>query len=799
MSSVTDSTSRPTDLPTSFPRQQLSRSKKTEDWGRQNVDFIINLASANSSRYNSYSKKKINYDLYNNIIDEKDFTYVTNPYGLNEKFPARLQNYSIITSRLKLLEGEEIKRPFNFRIVAVNEEAVSQIEEKRKDMLLQHLESELVSSLQGQQYNIQNPEQAPPTPEQVQEYATYSMNDIREVTANRLAQYLIKEQNLEYKFNKGFKDNLITAEEFYYVGIENGKPIVDVINPLEFDCDRNPDLDFIQDGQWAVHTKYCTPSQIIDAYNRDLSDKEISRIDQFNNGGMGALGMNTGITNNPDIVLPFTSDTFRNSNTNDTTYITVSRVEWKSMRKIGYLTYYDPETLEKLETIVDETYEVVKENGEEVEWIWINEVWEGTRIGNDIYVCVKPKTVQYRSIDNPSICKLGYLGAISNGRNSPPTSLIDLVKPYQYLINILMYRMELEIAKAKGKKFVMDIAQIPRSQGMDIDKWLYYFDNVGIAWVNSFEEGKGKFEGQTSTFNQFSQIDMTLSQSINQYVQLMDKIETMASDLIGVTRQRMGAISSTETVGGVERSVQQSSHVTEPIFYIHNEVKKNVLTQLIECAKVAYSEGKKINYILDDMGRNIINLDEEFINADYGIFVSNSAKEVKQLEDLKMLAQQAISSGMITLKEAATVLTSQSIAQVDNIIAQAEIKADQIRQQEQQAQQQLEQQKAAAIKDLETFKADRLDQRAYIEGDIKKEIAEISALGYAKDTDVNDNGVPDVLESQKLAIDVAKHRDNMAIEKQKLGLEKDKIKSNEEIAKEKNSIEKIKARKPASK
>lgn len=782
----------------SFPRQKLSRAKKTDAWGRQNVNFFISLSTTNGSRYNSYAKKRINYDLYNNIIDENDFTYVTNPYGLADKFPARLQNYSIITPRLKLLEGEEIKRPFNFRLVAVNEDAVSQIEEKRKEMLLQHLESELVSALQNNGYNIENPDEPPATPDQVNSYATYSMNDMREVTANRLAQYLIKEQNLEFKFNKGFKDSLITAEELYYVGIQNGKPVVEVVNPLEFDCDRSTDLDFVQDGEWAIHTKYCTPSQVIDIYNRDLSEAEISRIDQANAGTLGALGMSNGDRANPSVVLPFTPETFGMNEISHNTYITVTRVEWKSMRKIGYLTYYDPETLEKLETIVDETYKEVKENGEEVEWIWINEVWEGTKIGNDIFVQVRPKTVQYRSIDNPSICKLGYVGAITNNRNSQPTSLVDLVKPHQYLFNILAYRMELEVSKAKGKGFIMDIAQVPRSQGIDVDKWLYYLDTAGIAWINSFEEGKGKFAGQAATFNQFNQIDRSLSQSINQYVQLMDKVESMASDLLGVTRQRLGAISSTETVGGVERSVEQSSHVTEPLFYVHNEVKKFVLTQIIECAKVAYKDGKKINYVLDDMGRNIINIDEDFINADYGVFVTNSAKEIKALEDLKVLANQAISAGMISLKEAATILTSQSISQVENIIEQGEQKKQQETQQEQQAQQQLQAQAQQAQHDLEAFKADRLDQREYITGEIKKEIAQISALGFAKDQDINDNGVPDVLESEKLAADIAKHRDNVNLEQQKIDVEKEKIKSAEQIAKEKNLVEKYKANKKPS-
>jgi len=785
-------------LPYSFPRQKLSRAKKDEDWGKQNVDFIISLSTSHtlSAGYNSFAKKQVNYNLYNSIIDKEDFTYVTNPYGLKEEFPGRLENYNIITPKLKLLEGEEIKRPFNFRIVAVNQDAVSQMQEKQKGMILQHLESELVGMLQQQGVNVQNPEQKPQTPEQVQKYSTYSMNDIRELTANRLAEYLIKQQNLEYKFNKGFKDSLITAEEFYYVGIENGDPICETVNPLDFDYDKNPDKDFIEDSQWAAHTKYCTPSEVLDVYGSDLTDTEVDQLDTGTTGVAGQTRLSEGPSTGPIIPITYTRPSFDHTHRNG--YVRVTRVEWKSMRKIGYLTSYDPQTLEKIETIVDETYVPVKENGEEVEWLWISEVWEGTKIGNGIYTRIKPKTVQYRSIDNPSQCKLGYVGAIHNGRNSTPTSLIDLVKHHQYLYNVIMYRMELEIAKAKGKKMVMDIAQIPRSQGIDVEKWMYYFDTIGVAFINSFEEGKGKFQGQTSSFNQFAGIDMTLSQSVGQYIHILEKIEDMASELMGVTRQRLGAISSSETVGGVERSVTQSSHVTEPLFYLHNEVKKNVLTQLIECAKIAYPEGKKINYILDDMGRMMLTIDSEFINADYGIFVTNGAKEVKALEDLKALANQAISSGMITLKEAATIITSQSLSQVDNIIVQGEQAKQAETQAEQQQAQQLQQQKEQAIIQAQDHLQDRLDQREVLKGEIQKEVAAIQAIGYAKDTDINSNGIPDVFESQKLAADMVKHTDKINLDQQKLNLEKDKLESTTKLSEEKNKIDKYKVDKMAS-
>lgn len=611
-----------------YPKQKLPREKKDKKWQRECVDWVLQASSNN--RYNNFAKIKANYDLYNNIIDAKDFEYVTNPYGVNDQnFPAKLNNYNIITPKINLLLGEEIKRPFNFRVAAVNSDAVSQMQEKRKELLLQYLESELLFELQNQGVNIQDPQAMDAmNPEQIEKYLNHSESDIRESTANKLLKYLIKKQNLEFKFNKAFKDALISDKEFYYIGVDGDEPFAEVVNPLDFDYDLDPDLDFVQDGQWARHTRYMTPNQVLDEYHKDLTDDEIGLLDGWGVDGTTGNIANLAINNTAHI------NGVRGINGN---YLTVTRVEWKSMRRIGYLKYYD-DNLEEQEMIVDESYKPNKEEGETIEWDWISEVWEGTKIGEAIYVRIRPKKVQYRSIDNPSICKLGFVGTTYNARNSESTSLMDLVKHHQYLYNVIMFRMEFEIAKAKGKKMVMDLAQIPRSQGIDLEQWMYYFDSLGIAFINSFEEGNGTLgAGKTSNFNQFTAVDMSLSQSIGQYIGILNKIEEQCETLMGVSRQRQGAISSSETVGGVERAVVQSSNITEPIFFMHSEVKKQVLNHLIETAKVVMPESKKINYIIDDTNRVFLEINEEFINADYGVFVTNSSKEVASLENLKSL------------------------------------------------------------------------------------------------------------------------------------------------------------------
>lgn len=766
-----------------YPKQKLSRSDKSEKWGRECVDWVIQASSAN--KYSNYVKIKANYDLYNSIIDAEDFKYVTNPYGVDQNFPARLHNYNIITPKINLLAGEEIKRPFNFRAVAVNNEAVSQMQEKRKQLLMEYLEAELLADLQMQGVNIQDPSAMEAmNPAQIEKYMNYSDNDVRESTANKLLNYFVKKQNLEFKFNKGFKDALISDKEYYYIGVDGDEPYVEVINPLDFDYDIDPDLDFIQDGQWARHTKYMTPNQALDEYHKDLKDSDIAMLD-----GWGVEGTTGNIAN---LAINNTAWVTNFNRPGNGTYIPVTRVEWKSMRKIGYLKYYD-ENFEEQETIVDETYKPNKEDGETIEWDWISEVWEGTKIGEGIYVRIRPKRVQYRSIDNPSICKLGFVGTTYNSRNSESTSLIDLVKHHQYLYNIIMYRMEMEIAKAKGKKMVMDLAQIPRSEGIDLEQWMYYFDSVGIAFINSFEEGSGNLgAGKASTFNQFTAVDMSLSQSVGQYIGILNKIEEQCETLMGVSRQRQGAISSNETVGGVERAVVQSSNITEPIFYMHNEVKKHVLTHLIEAAKVVLPENKKINFILDDMTRIFLEISEEFINADYGVFITNSAKEVKALEDLRAMAQQAAASGLMTLTDLITIFDSNSMADIKSTVQNSEAKQEEAKQQEYEAQMQQIQAQSEADRQLQMELQDRLDEREYIKGALALEREQVKALGFAQDQDINNNNVPDVLEAEKLVQSKKEHNDKMELENRKLDVAK-------EIADKKAEVDKIKARnKPKS-
>jgi hypothetical protein len=772
-------------LKPTFPSQKKKLSEKTKEWREQCVDSIIELG--NQSVYNGRSskyKKQVNYNLIVSEFDEEDFEYVANPYNLPTQLgntPVKLQNFNIIRPKYELLKGEEIKRPFNFRVVGSGGEVTKTIDEKRREAIQQSLEEHLLFELgEGQQDEKGN--MIPPKGvEQILKHFDENYRDIREQMGNTILQHLVKSEHLILKFNQGWEHALISAEEIYYVGIVSNEPKVRVVNTLDFDYDRNPNLQCIEDAQWCREDRYLNIGQILDEFGEYLSEEDVKRLD---NGEISGL---KGYNGHPYTMTPGTfyegqsgydDRNYLTSKQSSPTYqqtsdILVSNCCWKSMKKIGFVSYTDEFGLQ--ETTVEDDFKITKELKEsypdiKVEWQWINEVWMGTKIGEDIYVNIEPLPNQNRSIDNPSICKLPYVGRVYNNLNSKATSLVDLIKPHQYTYIIVWYRLMNELAKAKGKKFIMDFGLLPKSQGWTVGEWMYYFDNMGVAWVNSHEEGR---EGDPSTVSKFNQIgagvDMTLSNTVGQYLDILNKLEDMAGELCGVSRQRQGQISSSETVGGVERSVLQSSYVTEQWFMYHNEVKRQVLTQLLNAAKIAYINGKKSQFILNDTQRVFLDIDGPLFNdSDYDVHMSNSSKDNMIKDKLEQLAQVALQTDKAKLSDIITIIKSDSISEISNKIISGE--NDQIERQ----QQQIESQNQAMLEaeqmrqQTELERLDREDKNKELDRQNKIEVAEINAFSFSEDKDVDNNGIPDILEIEKLRQKSAESLLKNSIEQRKI-------------------------------
>lgn len=803
-----------------FPRQKLPLSKKGKKWQEDCVNYIIgegNVTSGgNSTSY--YGELQTYYNLYNSVFDEKDFKSITNPFKVEDGFPATPHDFNIIRPKVDLLIGEETKRPLNFRVIRTSQEATSEMQEKEKQMILQYIEAAITARMspeEAQQFQqqLQSGEVMPP--EQIAKYMDKDYKDIVENTAYHSLTYLREKLDLDNEFIKGWKDGLISGREIYYVGVLNAEPYAERVNPICFSYDKSPDLEFIEDGSWCCRKMRMPITEVYDRYYDKLEEKDLDRLEEM----IGSTpGRNLGDRSPVDMGIQlriYDNPIFEGSGKS---LVNVWHCCWKSFKKIFYVTTTDDAGQPQI-NIVDETYQPVG-NEVSVEPDWIIEVWEGYRAGSDLYFGIQPIEYQHVSIDNPNSQKLPYCGAIYSNTNSKPRSLVSILKPLQYMYIVLWYRLELAIARDKGKVVNMDITQIPKSMNISPAKWMHYLSSVGVNFINPYEEGwniPGREGGKPAQFNQITALDLTMSNVIAEYIQLMDKIEELAGTISGITQQREGAVSSSEMVGNVERSVVQSSHITEPLFWVHNQCKRRVLNMLLNTAKGAWEETgkKKLQYIFDNGERAFLDITPKFYYEDMDVFVSDTSKDLENIQKLQQLIQPAMQNGA-SLLEAAEILTNDNFNIIKQKLKDMQARQEQVQQQQQEAeaqqQQQLQQmQNESKQQELMLQEAQMDLQRYQIDQDnqTKIAVAQINAYRGTEELDQDQNGIPDPIEIGKQAIEQQKinqeaynkryeAKQKREIEDQKIQLEKDKMKHETELQSQKDKAamerEQLKAR-----
>ena len=1174
-----------------FPQQKLPLKKKNEKWQHDCVNYIIgegNVTSGGGQHTTRFGEMQTYYNLYNSIFDEKDFKRITNPFKVEDGFPATPQDFNIIRPKIDLLIGEETKRPLNFRVVRTSQEAASELMDKQKDLLLNYIMSAITARMSPEeaaqfQQQLQNGEVMPP--EAIQKYMEKDYKDVVENTAYHTLVYLREKLCLDNEFIKGWKDGLIAGTEIYYCGVLNSEPYLERVNPMTFSYDKSPDLEFIEDGTWCCRRMRMPITEIYDRYFDKLTPKELDKLEDLMHGNPYNSN-NKGDKDGVDDFMHIQMRIFDNPvyDQPQRNCINVYHCCWKSFKKIFYVTYLDEAGQPQVD-IVDEDY---KKTGEElsVEPDWIIEVWEGYRAGEDLYFGVQPLEYQHISIDNPNSQKLPYTGAVYSNTNSKPRSLVSILKPLQYMYIVLWYRLELAIARDKGKVVNMDITQIPKSMNITPDRWMHYLSSVGVNFINPYEEGwcfapgtkvmtltgvkniedirrgdyimtpnktqfgygyqkadvlfagtdemyriipsagceeqvvtadhivryryriNGKTEaevrydkakdlilkfkknpyykqrcfleridsidtgikndsldayvlglwlgdgttgapefesmdpevinyledyamahelrcsyrhkngsksmtirlssannkkkgqsyknaliedlralgvyenkhipeqflyndvntrlnllaglidtdgsvyhgknnhrgyiefsqcethkqivdmftliarslgfkvsvtkaeskvskihknknitiaqpfykvriydgkytiptkiarkrfqwptkrvfnrnychfdmefagrgqyygfslegdkhefvlgdmtivhncipgregGKPASFNQITALDLTMTNVISEYIQLMDKIERLAGTISGITEQREGQVSTSELVGNVERSVLQSSHITEPLFWVHNQCKRRALNMLLNTAKgVWQATGKqKLSYVFDNGERAFLDIADKFYYEDMDVFVTDTSKDMENIQKLQQLIQPAMQNGA-SLLEAAEVLTNDNFNIIKQKLKEMQTRQEQAAQQQQEAEaqqaQMIQQMQNEAKQQELMLKEAELDlQRYKIDADnqTKIAVAEISAYRGTEEKDANQNGIPDPMEIAKDATQQRKiaeeaytkryeQRQKKEIEDNKLQLERERMKHESELQKQKDDAalerEKIKAR-----
>jgi len=776
----------------SIPRQRLSYKSKSKNWRKENVDYGDNYSFYHNDIVRSTLQNKVSsLHLFNGIVDRRDIQKVINPFGLDASYvPDNIPHHPIVVPKIELLIGEEINRRTEFSAIITNPNAISQKEDKKKQFLIKNLAS-LIEQSKDQKELEQQMKQL--------SRDVRSWQDSRELLINRLLNHYSVELSFDKKFNEGFKDALLFAEEIYQCDIENNEPTMEKLNPLKVHAVRNGNSSRIEDSDLVILEDHWSPGRIVDAYHEELKPKQIDELMHYSSGQSNTNGDYTDDHNNHlfirdtdvngDIIDDYiglaeiNGHSFNPNYTDSQGNVRVLRVYWASLKKLLKVKFYD-ENGDVQYKMMNENYIIDENAGEEIKVLWVKEFWEGTKLGKDIYINMKPRTVQYNKINNPSYSHAGIIGEVYNTNQGRAVSMMDRAKNYQYMYDILWDRLNKSVQKNYGKILELDLASVP--DNWEIEKWLHFAVVNGIAVKDSFKESsKGSSTGKVAGSMQQSKgyFDLETGGYIQQHISLLEYIKMEMGEIMGISQQRQGQISNRETVGGVERSVNQSSHITEWWFMKHEDVKRRVMQCFIDTAKIALKgSNKKAQYILDDQSIETLNLDfNDIAEVDFGIAITSSFKTKELKETLKGLSQSFMQNGG-SFATVMDVYLSPSLADMRRRIESAEEDAQERSQQ--QAQEQNKVQQAQMEQESANKQADR-DLKKYeidTKADVDMKKALLQSTHQMLDRDSDNDGIEDITDP----LEIQKHKDeimiklteignNMVMHKDKMEIEKQKI------------------------
>lgn len=752
-----------------FPNQRLPKAQKNEKWIKDTINAIINNSSFSGNvKGKDYARLR---DFYNGVVKKTDYNYVINPYNSPEykdKYPAKIRNYNIIKPVVDLLEGEKTRRPQNLQVVCLNPDAIDRKKEMQYQFILKQFQQEFINQLNQLGFDTGMSSKPTISPMDVQNKFNETYKDARAVLGQDIYDYLQWFLSLDDKYQEAFKNFAIYGTVVTYKEPRFNDVEMEVINPEEFDYDRSRNLRFIEDGAWAVRRTQMTLNQVVDKFHDLLSEDDLKKLEKRRGDNAEFF---------PGFFLELDSENLNIQTTDNDQLIYVYHTVWKSLKKVGFLTYID-ELGQPQEMIVSEDYIFSKEAGDlEIKWEWISEVWHGYRLGKDIFIGGEPFPVQRNSITNPSKCKLPYNGIIET------SSIVELGIPYQLLYNIFHFRLELSVAKNKDKILLMEMNTLPKKHGWDEDKFMYTTDAAGFAFVDSTAENSN---GEKVTFNQWAVLDMSLSRYISTQFELLSAVKNEWEESLGISRQRKGDIKASDGRGTTDRAIYQSATMTEGLFRRFDTFERKDVASLIDTAMTAYSKGKKASYIIGDDGLRTLEIEEGDLDGiELDVAPVNSTYAYENLQIMRQLSQAFVQNGM-EASTLAQLLESTSMSKIKAKLMEVEKAREayeaSMEQAKIKAQQQQKQEELAALREDREDKQmhESVEKQLDREKDIELKKLELEAK-YNPGKDINAELARERLnlEREKLLTSERMHNKQLEVTKEnnrkKLQLEKEKL------------------------
>jgi hypothetical protein len=831
-----------------FPDQfKTDAEKKDESWIKNTMDYFANKA------YAEYIKNRDtfvgNYDLIKGILRPEDFYQepdiksFTDILEKDMHLPKYVKHYSIMTTPVNELVGEMSKRPDTYRVKAFDDDSkAEELQYKTeilKDYILSNAKKRILDKAAQQGIEISDEELQAKTLEEVQE-ELIDYTSMAEKWSNHVLTCQKADFNMKEKSEDAFRDLMISNHEFYHLYEDNSKVgyNLEVANPKNVWYLSTPDLKYTSDPTGRAHGAYAAGtvqvmelSEIIESIP-DLSKDEIDHL-RSSLQDYGLINVRESNLGNPnaepgiDSVMYDTydplvlqtrmliesemkdnSDGLRDflgltSNVSSFGYkYVVVRSYWIGKKKIGKVTYPDEfGTVQSM--LVDENYiSGTIPNQISLEWGWINEWMQGTKLGPDIYH-VKPfKLLNYCPI----------IGTVHEIKNTESKSLVDMMKPFQVIYNVCMNQLFELLGKEVGKVQLMSLRHIPIPKDGDaqdaLDVWEMEARNRGVVFIDDSPENLKA----PSSFNQFTALDLTRTQEIQSRYTLAQQMKIECWELVGMSKQRMGNVTASESATGTNTAMQQSYSQTEPLFVAHEYVMGQVYqaiidaSQYIECTKpqstLSYITGEGESAFIQING-----VDLKF--RDLKVFLTNRPEDTQMFNEIRALSQAIIQNGgsVYDIVELYSHKSQRQLKKVFKDLRDQQLAMQQ--QASQQKQQELDQQQKQAEATLaqaaQLHQEDIANQNHENELDRinKKEIALLQQLGRNPEAtaDTDKTGVADALEITNMASEETKANKDyatkmaeitsktnlglskLAVEKEKLQVDRENQKNDLEIAK----------------
>jgi hypothetical protein len=586
-----------------------------------------------------------------------------------------------------------INRPFKYKVKAVDDHSIDENIDYRTELIKEFFMNKMYSRLEGV------PE------EQLEEVQAQMMEEIQkkvldytstaEEWGNKVLNALKYSFKLKEKSNQAFLDFLITGQEFHHFYPDNSRIGFNykVENPSNVWYLANRNAMYTTDC-WALGTlEVLSVSEIVERFS--LSGEEIKHLttkslQNLRNNEYSPLSVALPDPNDPLWQLTFENvGDFANGGIDHNVFsfnsqhaYTVVTSYWQSKKKIYKRQYIDEEGYLQ-EQFVSEEYKFNRELGDiALDELWINEWWKGVKIGADIYIDVEP--LEYSQ--TPPI-----VGIVNTTRNTQGKSLLDLLKPYQVLYNICMNQLWELLEKEIGVVFLGDLKVVPKKDSQDpIETMLWNAKNRGALFIDTSPENTGG----AVQFNQMSRVDLTRTAEIQSRIQLAQALRNEAYELVGITRQRLGSPSPSETATATKEGLTQSFAQTETWFSWHDNTMQQVYQTMLEMAQ--YTELQKptstLNYLNSELESVFLKVTKNELLRELFVFVTSYAEDKVTLDQLRSLAQPALQNGA-ELIEIFDLYTASSERSLRHILQGVQDRKSSMQQQQmQQKQQEMEMQ-----------------------------------------------------------------------------------------------------------